>query len=119
MTAKRIGAARWSPRYHAVAAARFAALTKRGAPSECWPWLGHVDADGYGRFAFRGKRLQAHQFAWRRARGPIPKGKQLDHLCRNRACVNVAHLEPVTSPENTRRGIVARQQEVGAMVTCE
>jgi len=63
--------------------------------------------DGYGRFTVSGNepvvRVNAHRFAYELLVGPIPKGLTLDHLCRNRGCVNPAHLEPVTSKVNTLR----------------
>lgn len=73
-----------------------------GAPDHqgCMAWLGPVDAQGYGR---HGKEW-AHRFVYEMTVGPIPSGLQLDHLCRNRRCVNPDHLEPVTSRENTLRG---------------
>lgn len=71
--------------------------------SDCVEWSGHRDRDGYGKS--NGKR--AHRVAYEREVGPIPDGLQLDHLCRNRACVNVAHLEPVAPRENTLRSPIA------------
>jgi hypothetical protein len=48
--------------------------------------------------------IRAHRFAYELLVGPIPEGLVIDHLCRNRRCVNPAHLEPVTAEENWRRG---------------
>src|SRR5579859_394860 len=78
--------------------------------SECWVWTGYLDSHGYGLFRAPGLRIRSHRFAYQELVGPIPDGLELDHLCRNRRCVNPAHLEPVTTRENLRRseGISAR-----------
>ena len=69
---------------------------------ECWQWAG-VHAQGYGRCWWNGHSAAAHRVAFELTVGPVPEGLELDHLCRNRGCVNPAHLEPVTRRENARR----------------
>lgn len=83
-------------------------VDRSGGNSACWPWAGgKTGPGGYGRFrAGRpGRLVPAHRYAYELMIGPIPDGLCLDHLCRNRSCVNPAHLEPVTNRENLHRGI--------------
>lgn len=70
----------------------------------CWLWTGTTTPKGYGRFWNGSETVYAYRFAYRQFVGPIPAGLQIDHLCRNPACVNPSHLEPVTAQENLRRG---------------
>src|SRR5437016_12881449 len=68
----------------------------------CWEWTGAKTIDGYGSFR-NGKTVRAHRFAYELLVGPIPKGLSIDHLCRNPACGNPVHLEPVPIRENVLR----------------
>lgn len=74
--------------------------------SDCILWTGPLGKEGYGS-VWNSRRRQtdsAHRLAWERAYGPIPSGLVIDHLCRNRACVNVDHMEVVTNRVNILRG---------------
>lgn len=70
----------------------------------CWQWQASLGADGYGRIQIAKVSHRAHRLMWEYVVGPIPEGLQIDHLCRNRACVNPDHLEPVTQRQNILRG---------------
>jgi DNA-binding MarR family transcriptional regulator len=71
--------------------------------SGCLLWMGAI-AHGYGQVRHGAARLMAHRASYELERGPIPDGLVLDHLCRNKACINPRHLEPVTNGENVLRG---------------
>lgn len=74
------------------------------SPDGCWIWTGGKGSGGYGKAWLEGRTIGAHRAMYLTIKGPIADGLTLDHLCRNRLCVNPDHLEPVTIGENTRRG---------------
>lgn len=74
----------------------------------CWVWQLTRRGQGYGQIAVRSRATCAHIVFYEREVGPVPDGMELDHTCRNRACVNPAHLEPVTHAVNVQRGALAK-----------
>lgn len=100
------------------APARLMARIADPNPAICWPWMGVIDANGYGRVGYKGRRgTPAHQAFYDCFIGPIPPGITIDHAChthdvtcaggrtcRHRRCVNPGHLQPVTAVENTAHG---------------
>lgn len=72
--------------------------------SACWLWTANKNQKGYGRVKVEGVMLSAHRVSYLHFVGAIPDGLELDHLCRNRGCVNPFHMEPVTHRENVKRG---------------
>jgi len=74
----------------------------------CWEWTASLDRDGYGRFSVKHKNISAHRFSYGLFNEDIPEGLQIDHLCRNRKCVNPLHLEAVPLQENIKRGLTGK-----------
>lgn len=75
-----------------------------GVRTGCLVWSGTISKKGYGRISIDNKMCFVHITAYVMFAGPVPEGLVLDHLCRNRACFNPNHLEPVTVADNNLRG---------------
>lgn len=76
---------------------------------KCWPWGGSTDGNGYGQVMVNGKPYRAHRLMYELVHKgeelpPKSSGLTIDHICRNRSCINPNHLEIVTNRENVLRG---------------
>ena len=76
--------------------------------TSCWDWQGVLNWSGYGKFRMNGTVSTPHRLCYEHFTGKrVASGMHVDHLCRNRRCVNYLHLEVVTPAENNRRSIVS------------
>lgn len=82
-------------------------------PGGCWKWAGCKFKSGYGAFRVQPSTVYAHRYSYEVFVRGIPEGLQIDHLCRNRECVNPDHLEPVPLAENILRGFAAKGSTPG------
>lgn len=98
--------------------ARFLSFVARPRNSGCWLWYGATQQQGYGLWTFMPpdrpkKKMQvAHRVMWELFNGPIEKGMDVDHLCSQKSCVNIDHLEAVTHKENMRRAWASKRNAI-------
>ena len=85
-------------------------LSKSKKVNDCIEFTGSTQTGGYGQMGVSGKVYLTHRLAYEWFVGPIPSGLELDHICKNKRCMNVDHLEPVTHSENLiRRGLKGKR----------
>jgi len=90
------------------------AETDCGYTTPCWISDRAKHSNGYTKMGLCGETLLTHRVAYEAFVGPIPEGLQIDHLCKQRACCNPEHLEPVTCRENLLRGDTLTAAEASA-----
>lgn len=88
---------------------RFWANVEKAGPDDCWAWLGHLGAGGYGVISIKGKRQRAHRISLELAGHVIPNGKFALHTCDNKSCVNPKHLYVGTHADNMRDASVRQR----------
>lgn len=103
---------RADPRLRQAAAAILARTS-----SDCLPFTGAQTIKGYGTVRHNGRTEYVHIVVWEEANGPIPDGLTVEHKCRTRNCVRLAHMELVTRAENTRRGNAFRLRRASKPLT--
>lgn len=86
---------------------RIGAKLEYQSDTGCWVWTGATNGSGYGMIGVGQRKKYVHRATYEIARGPIPDGLMIDHLCRNPICCRPDHLEAVTNRENTLRGKVS------------
>lgn len=81
---------------------------KLSGPDDCWVWQGSIKSNGYGGLNYKGKAGQAHRMVYEALISEVPDGMVIDHVCRNRRCVNPRHLQPVKPSLNAALSAVRR-----------
>jgi hypothetical protein len=93
---------------------RFWGYVEKKGDDDCWEWKGGKNQGGYGIYHAGhhwGIERKAHRFAWDSVNGMIPRGYELDHICRHRACCNLKHLQLVPKYWNGKQGIRHRREK--------
>lgn len=102
------------PRSSATLEERFWAKVKK--TGTCWLWTGHVSKSGYGRFRVKGYAESAHRVSYEISIGAIPEGLDVDHVCRQKSCVNPDHLRAATRKQNMENRSGAQKNNLSSGV---
>jgi hypothetical protein len=97
---------------------RFNKLLASKVNGDCMLWIG-CKMKGYGQFFYDGKVVLAHRFNWEQINGAIPKKWEIDHECKNRACVNIKHLKLVPCGFNVRQGAKTSAENRRNRICCK
>lgn len=106
----RVGTNKLGAPIYAVPLAVRLVLQSRETENGCIEWTGGTNKKGYGRLVVDGWTQSVHRVAYETYVGPIPEGHEIDHTCKNRRCINPAHLEAVTHHVNVLRGDIGGWQ---------
>lgn len=99
---------------HATPSESIAARSRRDG--DCIVWTGHLNQKGYPRFNSGGNKLVlVYRYIWEQANGPIPQGREIDHICFNRACIKLEHLRLSDRVSNTRHRIGAQPNSISGV----
>lgn len=83
----------------------FARVDDSGGPDSCWQWTGALNSNGHAQFWYAGQMRGAYRLLWAWIHGDLHEGLELDHVCKNKRCVNTSHLEEVTHKVNSQRAM--------------
>lgn len=84
-------------------------FNKVNTQGNCWLWTGAHHQDGYGVFNSSPRLVGSHRWLYEEIYGRLPKGLEIDHVCRTPACVKPSHLEAVTHSVNVKRGTAGQR----------
>lgn len=99
-------------KYHQIVTSRLISKLEINKKTGCWEWRATISLKGYGQIRYKNNTIHAHRLSYIIFIGPLTPGLELDHLCRNKKCVNPYHLEEVTHQENCKRGDAGKYNKI-------
>lgn len=93
-------------------------VDKSAGDEACWPWMASLSQKGYGYFWADGRVTYGHRVSFQIHNQPISEGMMVDHICRNRACVNPSHLREVDNRVNTLENSISVPAKNAAKIEC-